>query len=194
MNNLSQQKNNGGPNTIGVQQPKKTFAVKLKGLAPWISEIQYEKEELDLTLYFTLKKDTEVNIIVEDEKHGHKVLSPITTSLGALSKKLIANVEYKPNSDLYITSLRYQDFATCNATPLALKGAMEDLKQCGGENSSLLILFETNKNTQGLLWSKRPEIRKTVTTQNQGQEKGNWVLFTTTETLPLLRETFKAKL
>jgi len=177
-----------------MEQQKKTFAVRLKGLAPWISEIQYEKEELDLTLYFSLKKDAEVNIIVEDGRAGGKLLSPIITPLVPLSQKLISNVEYKPNSDLYITSLRHQDFVECGATSLALKGAVEELKQCGGENSSLLILFETTGGTQGLLWSKRPEIRKKVKTLNKGAEKGNWVLFAAKGTLVSLRETFKAKL
>ncbi|MCH7828786.1 hypothetical protein IH982_02940 [Patescibacteria group bacterium] len=175
-------------------QQKKTFAVKLKGLAPWISEIQYEKEELDLTLYFTLKKNAEVNIIVEDGKTRGKLLSPIAAPLAPLSQKLISNVEYKPNSDLYITSLQRKDFEECRATSLALKGAVEELKQCGGENSSLLILFEAAGGTRGLLWSKRPEIREKVKALNKGTEKGNWVLFAATGTLASLRETFKAKL
>ncbi|MDP4007486.1 MAG: hypothetical protein Q8P55_02770 [bacterium] len=177
-----------------MEQQKKTFAVKLKGLAPWISGIRYEKEEQDLTLYFSLKKEAEVNIIVEDGKAEHKLLSSITTPLGALSQKLISNVEYKPNSDLYITSLRRQDFTECKATPLALKGSVEELKQCGAENSSLLILFETAKGGQGLLWSKRPEVREKVKTRNKGTEKGNWVLFAAQEPLPSLRETLKATL
>ena len=178
-----------------MQQGKqKTFAVKLKGLAPWISEIQYQKEEQDLTLYFTLKKETEVNIIVEDEATGHKRLSPVAAPLGALSQKLVANVEYKPNLDLYITSLDQEDFAECKATSLALKGAMEELKEYGGETSSLLVLFDTAQGCQGLLWSRRPEIREKVQTLKKGAEKGNWVLFHATEPLATLRETFKSSL
>jgi len=177
-----------------MEQQKKTFAVKLKGLAPWISEIQYEKEELDLTLYFTLTKDAEVNIIVEDGKTRGKLLSLITTPLAPLSQKLISNVEYKPNSDLYITSLYKRDFQECGATSLALKGAMEELKQCGGESSSLLVLFETAKGARGLLWSKRSEVREKVKTLNKGTEKGNWVLFAAKGNLASLRETFRAKL
>ena len=177
-----------------MEQQKKTFAVKLKGLAPWISEIQYEKEEQDLTLYFSLKKAAEVNIIVEDDKAGHKVLSPIATPLGPLSRILVSGVEYKPNSDLYITCVRQQDFVLCKATPLALKGAVEELKQYGGEDSSLLVLFEAQKGSQGLLWSKRQDIREKVKAQNQGSEKGNWVLFSAQASLDSLRETFKGAL
>ena len=177
-----------------MEQQKKTFAVKLKGLAPWISQIQYEKEEADLTLYFTLKKDTQVNVIVEDDKTGSKLLSPVTTQLAPLAQKLISNVEYKPNSDLYITSLQQKDFGECNATSLALKSAMEELRQYGAEDSSLLVLYETMKGTQGLLWSKRQDIRSQVKSQNQGAEKGNWVLFQTQGTLPSLKEHFKASL
>ncbi|OHA65226.1 MAG: hypothetical protein A3D64_02365 [Candidatus Wildermuthbacteria bacterium RIFCSPHIGHO2_02_FULL_49_9] len=177
-----------------MEQQKKTFAVKLKGLAPWISEIQYEKEERDLTLYFSLKRDAEINIIVEDGGAGHKLFSPATPPLGALSQKLISSVEYKPNSDLYIASLCRQDFQACGATSLALKDAVEELKQCGGENSSLLVLLETGKGTQGLLWSKRPEVREKVKMLEQGTEKGNWVLFAPKGPLPSLREAFKARL
>ena len=177
-----------------MEQQKKTFAVKLKGLAPWISEIKYEKEEQDLTLYFSLTKAAEVNIIVEDGKTGSKLFSPATTPLAPLAQKLISNVEYQPNADLYITSLQRKDFAECHATSLALKSAVEELKQYGSKESSLLVLYETVKGTQGLLWSKRQDIREKVKSRNQGAEKGNWVLFGTQGTLSSLREDFKAKL
>lgn len=177
-----------------MEQQKKTFAVRLKGLAPWIAEIQYEKAKEDLILYFALKKAAEVNIIVEDDKTQSKLLSPTTASLAPLSQKLISNVEYKPNSDLYITTLQKKDFEECNATSLALKGAVEELKQYGAQESSLLVLYETTKGTQGLLWSKRQEIREKVRSQNQGTEKGNWVLFVAQGALPFVREDFKAKL
>ncbi|MDP2734722.1 MAG: hypothetical protein Q8P12_00785, partial [bacterium] len=177
-----------------MEQQKKTFAVKLKGLAPWVSEIQYEKEEKDLTLYFTLTKEAEVNIIVEDEGRGNKLLAPISAPMGPLSRKLISNVEYKPNSDLYITSLKRKDFEECGATALALKGAMEELKQCGGENSSLLVLFETGKGGQGLLWSRRTDMRQKVKALHRGEERGNWVLFAAKEPLDSLQENFRTNL
>ena len=177
-----------------MEQQKKTFAVKLKGLAPWISEVQYEKEELDLTLYFTLTKDAEVNIIVEDGKTRGKLLSLATTPLAPLSQKLISNVEYKPNSDLYITSLQKKDFEECDATSLALKNAVEEVRQYGAQESSILVLYETAKGSQGLLWSKRQDIREKVRSQNQGKEKGNWVLFAAKGNLASLRETFRTKL
>ena len=177
-----------------MEQQKKTFAVKLKGLAPWISQVQYEKEETDLTLYFTLNKDTEINVILEDTKAGSKLLPLVTPSLAPLAKRLILNIEYKPNSDLYITSLQRKDFIECRATSLALKGSMEELKQYGAQESSFLVLYETDRGTHGLLWSKRQDIREKVQSQNQGAQKGNWVLFTTQSTLPSLKEHFKTKL
>ena len=177
-----------------MEQQKKTFAVKLKGLAPWISQIQYEKEETDLTLYFTLKKDTEINVILEDDAVGSKLLSPVMPSLAPLAQSLISNVEYKPNSDIYITSLQRKDFLECRATSLALKGAIEELKQYGAQESSFLVLYETSKGTHGLLWSKRRDIREKVQSQNQGAEKGNWVLFEAQSTLSSLKEHFKTKL
>lgn len=177
-----------------MEQQKKTFAVKLKGLAPWVSEIQYEKEKKDLTLHFTLKKEAEVNIIVEDAGRGNKFLAPIATPVGPLSRKLISNVEYKPNSDLYITSIKRKDFEECGATTLALKGAVEELKQCGGESSSLLVLFETRKGGQGLLWSKKADMREKVKSLRRGEERGNWVLFAAQEPLDLLQENFRMSL
>lgn len=178
-----------------MDQQKKTFVVTLKGLAPWISEMHYEKEERDLKLFFSLNKEAEVNIIVEDGEDRVKKLIPLATPLAPLSKKLISNVEYKPNSDLYITCVTQGDFALCGAAPLALKGAVEELRACGAEDSSLLVLFETKRGgSQGLLWSKRQEMRNRVRALNKGTEKGNWLLFAANEPVGSLRETLKEKL
>jgi len=62
-------------------QEQKTFAVSIKGLAPWISKVSYEKSDQDLNLYFSLhtreiagqrpslpQKPTDLNIIVGDNK------------------------------------------------------------------------------------------------------------------------------
>lgn len=171
-----------------MEQQKKTFALKLKGLAPWISQIQYEKEEQDLILRFTLSKKIQLNIIVEDEGSVFKRLTPPASFLGPLSQKLILNVEYRQNLDLYITSLVKKDFQECRATPLALKSAMEELKQYGAENSSLLILFETPTTSQGLLWSTKPKVRSKIKALKQGIEKGNWVLFAVKEPLISLKD------
>jgi|GEM_PF-2016213 len=60
---------------------EKIFVVSLKGLAPWIAKVRYEKEAKDLKLYFTLNKgeippealsfqiqnQTDLTIIVGDE-------------------------------------------------------------------------------------------------------------------------------
>lgn len=177
-----------------MEQQKKTFAVKLKGLAPWISEVQYKKEEQDLILSFTLKKAAEVNIILEDEGAQRKLFSRVAAPLAPLSQRLISGVEYKPNLDLYITMVSHKDFRECAATPLALKAAVEELKQCGAESSSLLVLFETARATQGLLWSANPNVRGRIKALRQGAEKGNWVLFAAPEPLAVLRQEFKTKL
>jgi len=177
-----------------MERQKKTFAVKLKGLAPWIQEVQYQKEEKDLTLLFTLTKDAEVNIIVEDGGIQNKRLTPLTPSLGLLSRKLISNVEYKPNWDLYITSVTKEELKGCGASTLALKGAVEELKQCGGENSSLLVLFEGDGGGRGLLWSKRKDVRERVKSFRPGKEKGNWMLFEAQTPVLFLRKTFKENL
>lgn len=45
------------PTALDTPSPKeKLFVVSLKGLAPWIEKVRYEKEAKDLKLYFTLNQ------------------------------------------------------------------------------------------------------------------------------------------
>src|SRR3989339_172600 len=44
------------PQVKPLPDKEKTFAISIRGLAPWISKIYYEKDEKDLRLYFTLKQ------------------------------------------------------------------------------------------------------------------------------------------
>lgn len=153
----------------------KTFVVTLKGIAPFVSEVRYEKEAEDLKLYFTLQKEAKVNVIVEDDKVNYKRLAP----LGALSKKLLSKVEYKPSSDLYLTVATAKDFQECQATPKTLKDAFQELQQCGSEDASLLVVFEPREGgaPQGLLWTKKQELKRKTLAKFSGKERGNWALF-----------------
>tara|TARA_Y100000310_G_scaffold340409_1_gene436102 strand:- start:5234 stop:5767 length:534 start_codon:yes stop_codon:yes gene_type:complete len=168
---------------------KKTFVVTLKGLAPWISEIHYEKEEQDLKLYFALQKKAEVNVIVEDREANYKRIVP----LGAFSRRLLSHVEYKPASDLYLTFATKKDFEECKTTPRSLKDAFQELRQYGGEDASLLVLFEAKEGQppQGLLWSKKKDLREKALSQYLGKQKGNWALFQGKDTLSPLKESLK---
>lgn len=79
---------------LGASLPKeKTFVVSLKGLAPWIATVRYEKDTRDLRLYFTLnptaggeispealslhmQSQTDLTIIVGDTAPQNNALSP----------------------------------------------------------------------------------------------------------------------
>jgi len=50
---------------------EKTFAVSLKGLAPWISKVYYEKHEKDLKLYFTLQQGEILPENLSIQTHAH---------------------------------------------------------------------------------------------------------------------------
>ena len=43
------------PSKNSSEKQEKTFAVSITGLAPWISQVYYEKDATDLKIYFTLK-------------------------------------------------------------------------------------------------------------------------------------------
>lgn len=157
---------------------QKTFVVTLKGAGPWISELHYEKEEQDLKLYFTLKKEVEVNVIVQDQKAQDKEAGE-KLPLGLLAKRIVQGVEYKPGSDLYISLLSKHDFQECRATPKMLGQVLKEIKGFAGENSSLVVMFEALAlpESQGVLWSKNAAMRQKLLSARQGKERGNWVLF-----------------
>jgi len=75
-------------------QEQQTFVVSVKGLAPWISRVSYEKSDQDLNLYFTLhtkeiagqrpslpQKPTDLNIIVGDNRSQDNAGQPKDSSL-----------------------------------------------------------------------------------------------------------------
>jgi hypothetical protein len=64
---------------------EKTFAVSIKGLAPWIESMRYEKNNTDLNLYFTLKGQefpvpNSVHYPTNLEYHTHSLLFSATLS------------------------------------------------------------------------------------------------------------------
>lgn len=165
---------------------KKTTILTLKNAAPLVHEIRYEKKDNDLVFYVSLKKDTKINVIVEDGEVTYKQLAP----LGLLSKLLLSHIEYKPSSDLYISFATAPDFISCKATPKSLRESLGELRDCANQNSSFLILFESSplQKTHGLLWSPKRDVREKALSLYRGTQRGNWALFFSRESLTLAKE------
>jgi len=184
------------------------FVVSLKGLAPKISKVQYEKDEEDLRLYFTLQqgpisqknlslqiqKQSDLTIIVEDwEEQDNKWKVAILELLGThedggakLLSKILRKLDYVSALRMYISSLSQEDFRDTRATAKSLVEPMQQLKDAFGSQFSYLFLFETSSNqkTQALLWSHQKDIRARLLRTGSLQEKGNWSLLSSTQGSP----------
>ncbi|MDP4009120.1 MAG: hypothetical protein Q8P71_01725 [bacterium] len=95
----------------------KMFLVSLKGLAPWISKIHYEKTEDDLKLYFTLR-DSEASDRLRDGRPAIEVL-PLSSppSISQDQKVMIAQTSELPQ---ILASLSLQDQVSCSIAGHAL--------------------------------------------------------------------------
>lgn len=142
-----------------MSQKEKTFAVSIKGLAPWVAKVRYEKNDVDLNLYFTLK-ETE---------------TPETN----LATRVLARAERIGESRLYIAGVFIQDFLETNTNPRALQHAIEELKKEKGETNSYLLMFQdpASQDMRGLLWSPERNLQDKIMLYGNGEGKGNWVLF-----------------
>ena len=148
------------------EKREKTFTVSLKGLAPFVSAIRYEKSQKDVKLFITLAKETRPAVIVEDMALG-----------GKLSEKMFANLEYHETSSLYLSLLLAQDFEECNADSKTLKNCLEDIKNSLFDSSFLLLAEEPKTNTKkGFLWTPKQELKEKVMQSFPVQTKGNWTL------------------
>ena len=142
-----------------MSQKEKTFAVSIKGLAPWVAKVRYEKNDVDLNLYFTLK-ETE---------------TPETD----LTTRILARAERIGESRLYIADVFIKDFLETNTNSQALQHAIAKLKEKKGETNSYLIMFQdpASQYMRGLLWSPERNLQDKIMLYGNGEGKGNWVLF-----------------
>ncbi|MDP6704668.1 MAG: hypothetical protein QF775_04245 [archaeon] len=188
-----------------VSQKEKTFSVSLKGLAPWVSQVQYEKEREDLKLIFTLKQgeitpanlafdipsQKDLTIIVRDgsaQSNENTLSHLLPASLSLLSKekqteallagRLLSKLEYFPGIQLHASRIKASDFEETNTTPKALTSAMQHTTTLLN-TPNLVTFFEREEKIQGLLWSTRPRIQQKMTETWNGQIKDKWVLFST---------------
>lgn len=153
------------------EKREKTFVVSLKGLAPFVSAIRYEKSQKDVRLFITLAKETHPAVIVEDMALG-----------GKLSEKMFANLEYHETSSLYLSLLETRDFEECNADSKTLRGCLEDIKNSLFDSSFLLLTEEPKTRTKkGFLWTPKQELKERVARNFSFQTKGNWTLLSIEE-------------
>jgi hypothetical protein len=139
---------------------QKTVTVSLKGLAPWVSGVRYEKDKADLTLHFTLKQ-------------GENPLNPKDNLLG----KTLDRTEYLAAQNVCFVFLSQEDFKETNSTPKDLTKLLPKLKESFGEHISYLLFFESGNTTQGFAWSKDKLFLRKALAKMPAQEKGDWLLF-----------------
>ena len=142
-----------------MSKKEKTFAVSIKGLAPWIAKVRYEKNNVDLNLYFTLK-ETE---------------TPETD----LTARILSRAERIGQSRLYVAEVFAKDFLETNTNSQALQHAIGELKEKKGETNSYLIMFQdpASQLMRGLLWSPERKLQDKIMLYGNGEGKGDWVLF-----------------
>ena len=186
-----------------TSQKEKTFAVSLKGLAPFISQVQYEKVRDDLKLVFTLKQgeitpanlaldiptQKDLTVIVRNESaqdnentvgkllpNALALLSPEDKEAALLSGRLLFRLEYFPGIHFHSSYLRTSDFEETKTSPKTLSTAVQQIAGMLAV-SNLLVFFEKNEGTQGILWSTRPRIQQKMVEVWDGEIKDKWGLF-----------------
>jgi len=178
-------------------QNEKAFVVSLRGLAPWISRISWERDKKDIKLYFTLQQgassafhsptiQTQADLTITGENNQADARSITTQLLLAhhnpqvkLLGKVLWNLEYAAAQNFYTTLLPLDDLQVLDANPRMFALLIEDLKESFGTEASYLVLYESSAslNARGLLWSPSQSVRNNVLHETNGDQKGNWVLF-----------------
>lgn len=181
--------------------PQQTFVVSLKGLAPKISKVQYEKDKEDLRLYFTLQQgqisqenlslqiqnQSDLTIIVgEQEELGNswkeaalELLASSKTPETRLLAKVLQNLEYVDSLHMYAVAVQLRDFQETESTSKMLVTTALKIKEDFGSELSYLLLFEVlgNSGTQALLWTSQDDATKErLLAQGTSEQKGDWTL------------------
>ena len=176
---------------MDTPKKEKTFVVSLKGVAPWVSQVRYKKDEKDLKLYFT--------IIVGDAINSHNsdaLQLPLeATPLPALAGKLLTKLELVEGKNLYMTAVSKHEWQECQADSQTLKESIKHVQDYVGKQASLFLSYEepNSPHPKGLLWTKRKELQDAVQKIGTGLQKGDWTLLSfpdkTIEAIPnLIRE------
>lgn len=159
---------------MDTPKKEKTFVVSLKGVAPWVSQVCYKKDEKDLKLYFT--------IIVGDAKGAHNSefaqLPLEAAALPALSGKLLTKLEFLEGKNLYLAAISKDEWLECQANAQDLKAGIRHIQDYIGDHSSLFLVYEEvgSPHPKGLLWTKRKEFQEAAASLGTALQKGNWTL------------------
>ena len=165
------------PNQSSAIPTGKTFLVTLRGVAPWISKVHYEKDERDLKLYFSIQKGEispqDISFQIQNQDQTDLVittpgaiadseaipaqqtrdvllqtLSQHTDPSARLLALAISKLEYSISYDLYAALLTPQDFQVSNSNAKTALRVMENLKKAFGDQTSYLLTYQTNPLSQ----------------------------------------------
>ncbi|MDP2640988.1 MAG: hypothetical protein Q8P39_00390 [Candidatus Yanofskybacteria bacterium] len=169
------------------QKQDKVFQVTLRGIAPWVSQVSYQKEDQDIKLYFALSAGTisEHDIIVANPEEP-KQSAELQNSVRQLTGNSLAGLEYMPTPQLYITSLSWLDFERAHANSKILPDVCNAVSSRLGNGQGCLFLFQPAEHAplRGLLRGGSHAVRQSVMNKFHGQEKGKWVLFSLPQNSP----------
>ena len=183
-----------------IAQKEKTFVVSLKGLAPWISQIDYEKDKEDLKLIFKLKQgemtpanlsldipsNKDLTVLVRNNEMGSSMTQFLSTSLSLLSNEditeakmagiMLSRTEYFSAINTQASYIEANDFETLNTNSKILTSVIQNLSDLL-KASAFLTFFASDSGTKGLLWSTQAHLQKKVLQTWNGQSKDKWTLF-----------------
>lgn len=152
----------------------RVFVVTLQNLAPFISQMSYEKSDKDIRLYFTLKETAR-----EDLK-----LLPLEARLAKggppealLLERTLTKMERNQEKKLCMVDLTTQDFEQTGANSKMLPKIIERLHTVAEPGFSYGVTFEESGAKKGLLWARNPGLIQEYKQTYQGIQKGNWLLW-----------------
>ncbi|MBU1015100.1 hypothetical protein KKI17_01515 [Patescibacteria group bacterium] len=146
---------------------RRTVQITLRGIAPWISEISYEKGATDVKLYFTLATDSfsAKDVLVNS--------SPPTENIVA---RILQKLEYLPAAGLSIATLSTDEL---EGNIQQLPAAAGNLRERLGPQHGFLLLYQPGRQVcwQGILCGGNTKTKAILLGAFQGKEKGPWALF-----------------
>lgn len=148
---------------------ERAFAVRVKGLAPLVSHVYYEKDDSDLRLSFMLREGLDLTIIVGDMPSTHN-----------RAELLYARAGRAPSSekkrDTFRCAISLRDFQETGTTPKDLPRLFSLLKHRHGEECSFLVFFETRRGFRAILQSPREEAHASLAQKTRTERRGRWSL------------------
>ncbi|MCP6726900.1 MAG: hypothetical protein KJI69_02570 [Patescibacteria group bacterium] len=103
------------------------------------------------------------------------LLSPFDVPGVQLLSLVLSRLQENPQK-LYTAHVTRQDFVETKTTQLHLRETANEIKEYGDKTASYFILFETQKETKGILWSENSQIQKRILSQGTGSIKNNWMV------------------